>query len=115
MGGMKEKLEEATAQLGRSKAKHGKRDDELGELSAFYTPGFPYSPKLYVPAHMSQAALPFRDMAELLIAEGVPAYQCCPTLLMMLMLISTLAASRAADHFSYMTALLKATHRAAAG
>ena len=34
MGGMKEKLDEATAQLGGLKAKHGKRDDELGNLQS---------------------------------------------------------------------------------
>ncbi len=31
MDGMKDKLEEATAQLGRLKATHGKHDEELGE------------------------------------------------------------------------------------
>ena len=34
MGGMQEKLEEATVKLDRLKAKHAKRDDELGELTA---------------------------------------------------------------------------------
>ena len=32
--GMKEKLEEATVKLDRLKAKHAKRDDELGEVTA---------------------------------------------------------------------------------
>ena len=32
--GMKDKLEEATVQLSRLKAQHGKRDDELGERNA---------------------------------------------------------------------------------
>jgi len=34
VGGMKDKLEEATAKLDRLKAKHARRDDELGEITA---------------------------------------------------------------------------------